>query len=81
MKIKPKIRTRKEIDQIVSGFGGTWVRRKNAEKKLVSWSNELVSGDIELQKQMIRKLKADGCCQYDLSPHFSEITKLEMRLL
>ena len=81
MKIKPAIRTMPEIDQIVSGFGGTWVRRKNAEKKLISWSNELINADIELQRVRVRQLKADGASAYDLRPHFAKITQLEMRLL
>ena len=81
MKIKPAIRTEKEIEQIVAGFSGTWVRRRNVRTKLVDWSNELVNKDIEMQMAMIRKLKADGAKQFDLAPHFAEITKLEMKLL
>ena len=81
MKIKAKIRTVEEIDQIVAGFGGTWVRRKNANKKLITWSNELIEQDINLQRVMIRRLRANGASEYDLSPHFAEITHLEMRLL
>ena len=81
MKIKQEIRTTEQIEQIVSGFSGTWVRRRNARAKLVDWSNELVNKDIELQRVMIRKLKAAGAKQLDLAPHFAEITKLEMKLL
>lgn len=78
MKIKPKIRTAQEIDQIVAGFSGTWVRRRNAMDKFIAWSNDLVDKDINLQRAMIRKLKASGVCQHDLSPHFAEITRLEL---
>jgi len=81
MKIKPAVRTIEEIEQIVSGVQGTWVRRRNAKTKLIAWSNELVAKDIDIQKSMIRKLKAEGATNYDLRPHFAEITKLEMRIL
>ena len=81
MKVVPAIRTMSEIDQIVSGFSGTWVRRKNAEKKLISWSNDLVEKDIELQRVRVRKLKSEGAKEYDLRPHFSKITQLELRIL
>ena len=78
MKIKPVVRTAKEIDQIVAGIGGTWVKRRNARAKLVDWSNKLVDEDINIQRTQIRKLKASGAKQSDLRCHYSEITKLEM---
>ncbi|AUR97552.1 coil containing protein [Vibrio phage 1.240.O._10N.261.52.F8] len=78
MKIKPKIRTAKEIDQIVAGFSGTWVRRRNAREKLILWSNELLNEEIELQRTQIRALRAQGCKDGDLRCHFAEITKLEI---
>lgn len=78
MKIKPAVRTEKEIDQIVAGISGTWVRRRNARVKLITWSNELIDSDIELQRQQIRKLKADGVKEGDLRCHYAEITKLEL---
>ena len=81
MKIKPKIRAEKEIDQCVAGIAGTWVKRRNARKKLVSWSNELVDLDIELQRTQIRRLKAEGAKEGDLRCHYAEITKLEMKLI
>lgn len=81
MKIKPAIRTSAEIEQLVSGFNGSWVRRRNARQKLTEWSNDLVSKDIELQRLMIRKLKAGGAKEADLRPHYREITRLELRLL
>ena len=81
MKIKPAIRTQQEIEQLVSGFSGTWVRKSNARKKLAAWSNELIDQDIELQRSMIRKLKADGAKQSDLRCHYAEITKLELMKL
>lgn len=78
MKIKPAIRTEKEIDQIVAGVSGTWVKRRNARNKLVAWSNELLEQDIELQLKQIRRLRAEGAKDGDLRCHFAEITKLEL---
>lgn len=81
MKIKPAIRTMPEIEQIVSSFSGTWVRRKNAEKKLILWSNELVNTEIELIKSRVRLLKAQGLYEADFRSMYSDITQLELRLL
>lgn len=81
MKIKPAIRTEKEIDQLVAGFSGTWVRRRNARVKLIQWSNELLEQDIELKRSFIRKLKAEGARECDLRCHYAEITKLELMKL
>ena len=78
MKIKPAIRTAKEIDQCVAGIGGTWVKRRNARVKLVDWSNKLVDEDINIQRTQIRRLKACGAKQIDLRCHYSEITRLEL---
>ena len=78
MKLKPAIRTEQEIDQIVAGISGTWVKRRNARVKLVNWSNELVDKDIELQRAQIRRLKSCGAKQIDLRCHYAEITKLEI---
>ena len=78
MKIKAKVRTTKEIDQCVAGISGTWVKRRNARLKLVSWSNELIDADINLQRVQIRRLKADGAKESDLRCHYAEITKLEL---
>jgi uncharacterized protein YjiS (DUF1127 family) len=81
MKIKPAIRTEKEIEQIVAGVGGTWVRQRNARNKLVAWSNELLEEEINLQRIQIRALRAQGCKEGDLRCHFAEITRLELQKL
>ena len=81
MKIKPAIRTMPEIEQIVSGFSGAWVRRKSAEKKLISWSNDLVRKDIESQRVRVRCLRAQGLYESDFRSIYAKITQLEMRLL
>lgn len=43
MAIKPAIRTKREIEKLTASISGTWVRRRNARKKMIVWSNELVS--------------------------------------
>jgi len=78
MKIKPAVRTEKEIDQCVAGIAGTWVKRRNARVKLVTWSNDIVDADIEIQRFQIRKLKVNGAKEGDLRCHYAEITKLEL---
>ena len=78
MKIKPKVRTAKEVDQCVAGISGTWVKRRNARIKLIEWSNELINADIELQRIQIRRLKAGVAKESDLICHYGEVTKLEM---
>lgn len=78
MKIKPAIRTEKEIDQIVAGFSGTWVRRRNARNRLVEWSNDLVDKEIDLQRTSVRLFKSKGAKESDLRCHYAEITKLEL---
>ncbi len=79
MKIKPAIRTEKEIEQIVAGVGGTWVKQRNARRKLTEWSNDLLEEEIELQRTMIRKSRAEGAKEGDLRCHFAEITRLELQ--
>lgn len=81
MKIKPAIRTREEIEKLVTSFNGTWVKRRNARGKLTQWSNDLINKEIELQKTRIRQLKTGGAKECDLRPHYREITKLELRLI
>ena len=81
MKIKAAIRTEKEIEQIVAGCGGTWVRRKNVREKLTKWSNDLLDKDIDLQRKAVRRFKADGAKESDLRCHYAEITKLELMKL
>lgn len=81
MKIKPAIRTEKEIEQIVAWVGGTWVKQRNARKRLTEWSNALLDEEIKLQRSMIRKSRAEGAREGDLRCHFAKITKLEMQKL
>ena len=79
--IKPEIRTSSEIDLIVSSIAGTWVKRRNARKKLVAWSNELVNEEIIICKGKIRDLRAMGSREEALRHWYAEVTKLELKLL
>lgn len=81
MKIQPKVRTAAEIDQMVAGISGTWVRRRNARVKLIQWSNEIVNGEIAVCRGKVRDLRAMGAREESLRTWYAEITKLEMLLL
>lgn len=79
MTIKPAIRTMQEIEKLTRRIEGTWVRRRNARKRMVAWSNELVEEAIQAKKNEIRKLKTEGIKERDLREHYAEITKLELQ--
>lgn len=57
MAIKPAIRTKKEIEKLTAGISGTWVRRRNARKKMIAWSNELVEAEINEKKKEVRSTR------------------------
>lgn len=75
------IYTSEQIEHEVSQLGGTHVKRNNARKKLISQSNNCVTSRIENLRSEIRALRAAGVKERDLSPVFSKITQLEMRIL
>jgi hypothetical protein len=75
------IYTQYEIELEVSQLVGTWVKRKNLRKKLTNKSNNEVNKKIIECKSKIRDLKAMGARQGSLRFWFSEITKLEIKLL
>ena len=79
MTIKPAVRTMQEIEKLTRRIDGTWVRRRNARKKMIAWSNELVDEAINEKKREVRRLKAEGEKQCDLREHYAEITKLELQ--
>jgi hypothetical protein len=81
MKIQPKIRTQQEIENCVAGIAGTWVKRRNARKKLIDWSNELVNEEILICKGKVRDLRAMGAREQALRFWYAEITRLELKLL
>lgn len=75
------IMTTEQIDWEVSQISGTWVKRKNLERKLKERSNSLVNDRIEKLKKEIRLLKVSGISLQMLRPIYSKITDLEIRLL
>jgi hypothetical protein len=75
------IRTEEEIDAIVASITGTWVKRRNARKKLAGWSNELVNEEIMICKGKIRDLRAMGNSEQALRHWYAEVTKLELKIL
>lgn len=77
MTIKPAVRTMQEIEKLTRRLGGTWVRRRNARKKMIAWSNEIVDEAIHAKKKEIRQLKAEGMKERDLREHYAEVTRLE----
>lgn len=79
MTIQPAVRTMQEIEKLTRRIEGTWVRRRNARKKMIAWSNEIIDEAIQAKKKEIRKLKAEGVKQSDLREHYAEITKLELQ--
>lgn len=75
------ILTQAEIDTQVSQISGTWVKRKNLEKKLTKQSNNEVNEKIQECKGKIRDIRAMGGNEAALREWYSEVTKLELRLL
>lgn len=81
MKITPKIRTMKEIEHIVKGVQGSWVRRRNAKRRLIDWSNELVNKEIEIHRSKIRGMKASGAKDGHLRSMYADVALLEVMIL
>lgn len=73
------IRTEHEINAIVYKVNGGWVKRRNLREKLVSSTNSLIMERIEALRMEIRRLKAKGAKQRDLTGLYSQITMLEIR--
>lgn len=75
------IYTEQEIESIVSQISGTWVKRRNARKKLAEESNKEVYEKIAECKGKIRDLKAAGAREQILRDWYAEITQLELKIL
>lgn len=75
------IYTPDQIEYEVSQVGGGHVKRNNTRNRLVKQSNDCVKSRIEKLKTEVRSLRAAGIKERDLSPVFSKITQLEIRLL
>jgi hypothetical protein len=75
------IMTTQQIDAEVSKCQGTWVKRRNLRKRLISKSNAEVSEKIEEVKGKIRCLRAMGAREEDLRFWHAERTKYEVMLI
>ena len=70
-----------EIEKIVMGVEGTWVKRRNVRNKLVANSNKLVNEKIMEAKDKIRDLRAMGSRECALRHFYSEVTSLELKII
>jgi len=75
------IKTLIDIQSVVSLLPGTWVKRRNLRVKLITASNKEVNSLIDTLRKTIRSKKACGTKQHELSPLFSKITNLELKLI
>lgn len=78
---KCEIMASSEIEAIVSKCKGTWVKRRNMRKKLTDASNAAAREEIAIAKAKIRDLKVLGAREEDLRYWYSEVTKLELKLI
>lgn len=69
------------VESVVSKIKGTWVKRRNARKRLIAKSNAEVMEQISICKGKIRDLRAMGAREQDLRYWYAEVTKLEIKLL
>lgn len=74
------ILTEKEIEERVSKVDGTWVKRRNLRKKLITESNRLIDEKIDECKGKIRDLRALGAKEEVLRFWYAEVTKFELML-
>ena len=75
------ILTEMGIELEVSRISGTHVKRNNLRKKLKKQSNDIINEKIKECKGKIRDLRALGAKEQSIRDWYSQVTKLEMRLL
>ena len=75
------ILTSDEIELKVSQVSGTYIKRRNLRKKLKEQSNSLINEKIQECKGKIRDLRAMSAKEEALRFWYSEVTKLEIKLL
>lgn len=75
------IYTSKMIESKVSEISGTYIKRNNLRKKLKSETNLEINKEIDEIRKQIRCLKAQGLYQADFRSLYSQITKLEIKIL
>ena len=69
------------IEFEVSKISGTHIKRNNLRKKLIAETNLEINKEINEIKKQIRCLKAQGLYESDFRKMYSQITKLEIRIL
>tara|TARA_R110000744_G_C19231045_1_gene548172 strand:- start:518 stop:748 length:231 start_codon:yes stop_codon:yes gene_type:complete len=69
------------IEFEVSKISGTHIKRNNLRKKLIAETNLEINKEINEIKKQIRCLKAQGLYESDFRTMYSQITKLEIRIL
>tara|TARA_R110000782_G_scaffold266437_1_gene360853 strand:- start:285 stop:515 length:231 start_codon:yes stop_codon:yes gene_type:complete len=69
------------IEVEVSKISGTHIKRNNLRKKLIAETNLKINNEIDKIKKQIRCLKAQGLYESDFRTMYSQITKLEIRIL
>ena len=65
----------------MSQVSGTHIKRNNLRRKLKEENNSEIQREIDLVRSKIRMLKAQGLCESDFRGMYSDITKLELKLL
>jgi len=73
--------TEQEIELMVSQISGTHIKRNNLRRKLKEENNSEIQREIDLIRSKIRMLKAQGLYESDFRGMYSDITKLELKLL
>lgn len=84
MTITPAIRTEAEIDKLVfsPNFQGGHVRRSNARKKMVLWSNEILMEKMDsIKSEAHRRMKCEGAKVQDVRHLYAEASALELQLI
>lgn len=75
------ILTEHEIEDKVSQCGGTWVKRSNLRRKLISMNNERVNFVIDEIDAELRRCRASTLRESDLRLLYSFKSKMQRRLM
>ena len=75
------ILTEQEIEDKVSQCGGTWVKRRNFRRKLISVNNERVKFVIDEIDSELRRCRASTLKESDLRLLYSFKSKMQRRLM
>lgn len=75
------ILTRQEIEDKVTQCGGTWVKRRNLQRKLIAMSNGHVNFVIEEIDAELRRCRASTLKESDLRLLYSFKSKMQRKLI